>query len=280
MTKFLNLKSLSKQQPSSPSESPSETQHPLLSTLQSPSHKQFPPQFLSQVEEHLKKNSSSKLIAAFDADGTLWDTDLGEVFFHDLISFKKVSLPPNPWEYYQALKKENPTQAYYWLAQILKGIPLKQVQEWASDSIKKLNPLPILNEQKHFISLLQAYNVKIFVVTASVKWAVEPGAYILGIPSSQVLGIETLVTPEGIVTDQPLLPATYKEGKALALLKKTKGVQPFLACGNSTGDTDLLKIASIKLAVRSSQQKNPTLAQAEQELYDLAREQGWFSYAF
>ena len=40
-------------------------------------------------------------VAAFDADGTLWDTDLGEAFFHYQIDNKLVSLPSEPWSHYQ-----------------------------------------------------------------------------------------------------------------------------------------------------------------------------------
>ncbi|MCS6837608.1 MAG: haloacid dehalogenase, partial [Bdellovibrionaceae bacterium] len=75
-----------------------------------------------KLEEHLSKNSTT--IAAFDADGTLWDTDVGEGFFQFLIDQRAISLPPDPWAVYLSKKRVNALDAYFWLAEILIGQPL------------------------------------------------------------------------------------------------------------------------------------------------------------
>src|SRR5438445_5363556 len=88
----------------------------------------------STLDQVLK--SDSHPVAAFDADGTLWDIDLGESFFHHQIDNKLVELPNNPWEHYQNLKAADPVKAYLWLAQICQNKELKTVHEWAKDSLK------------------------------------------------------------------------------------------------------------------------------------------------
>ncbi|MEZ4870800.1 MAG: hypothetical protein R2827_00875 [Bdellovibrionales bacterium] len=63
-------------------------------------------------------------IAAFDADNTLWNIDVGETYFQYLIDNELVELPQDPWEYYHSLRNgPNPPEGYLWLAQIMKGTP-------------------------------------------------------------------------------------------------------------------------------------------------------------
>ena len=58
-------------------------------------YKNFPGEYWSQIESAIVelKSKNLKLIAAFDADGTLWDVDLGENFFQYQIDNKQVPLP-------------------------------------------------------------------------------------------------------------------------------------------------------------------------------------------
>src|SRR3989344_8816134 len=77
----------------------------------------------------------SEPVAVFDADGTLWDTDLGEGFFQHQIDHKLVSLPQDPWTHYEELKKKDPAEAYLWLAQINQGQKLETVQKWAEHAV-------------------------------------------------------------------------------------------------------------------------------------------------
>ena len=65
-------------------------------------YKKYPLEFWPQIEKTIfnLQQTNQKLIAAFDADGTLWDTDLGENFFQYQIEYKQIPLPPEPYEYY------------------------------------------------------------------------------------------------------------------------------------------------------------------------------------
>lgn len=218
-------------------------------------------------------------VAVFDADGTLWDTDLGETFFHYQIDHKLVPLPAHPWEHYQNLKAKNPNEAYLWLAQICQGHPLTTVREWADKAVKAIAPVPVFGPQKQLIELFLQKGVQVFVVTASVKWAVEPGAEMLGLSQDSVIGIET-ESPQGVVGDQQKGFISYREGKVQALLAKTGGKKPFFASGNTMGDFHLLESAThLRLAV-SAASRDDKLFKTEFELAQHAQDKGWLNHRF
>lgn len=229
------------------------------------------------LDQVLKEDSQP--IAAFDADGTLWDIDLGETFFHYQIDNKLVELPKHPWEHYETMKAANPPEAYLWLAQICKGQKLEQVHQWAQQAVKEQAPLPIFLEQKRLIDLFLSKGVQIYVVTASVKWAVEPGAEILGLTKDNVIGVETHIH-DGEISDTQSGLITYRQGKVEALLQKTKGKLPFFASGNTMGDYQLLQAAThLSLAV-SAASRDEKLFKTEYELQKSAEEYGWLSHRF
>lgn len=232
---------------------------------------------LKKLDEALNiTHVSTPRYAAFDADGTLWNIDIGESFFDHQISTKSVPLPEDPWKHYEELKLVDKPAAYLWLAQINAGVSISQVRGWAEEAIRKLEPLPFLSEQVNLIEGLRARSFEIFVVTASVKWAVEPAAQRLGIPMQNVLGIQTAIVGD-IVTDQPAGPITFREGKAQAILQATNGIRPLLCAGNTLGDEHLLRSSQgLALAVRS-QKHGESLFESESELQELAKKHGWLT---
>lgn len=231
---------------------------------------------LKKLDETLVSHPSTPRYAAFDADGTLWDIDIGESFFDHQIATKAVPLPSDPWKHYEELKLVDKPAAYLWLAQINAGISISQVRAWAEDAVLKLEPLPFLTEQVRLIEGLKNRSFEIFVVTASVKWAVEPAAQRLGIPIQNVLGIQTAIVGD-IVTDQAAGPITFREGKAQAILQSTNGVRPLFCAGNTLGDEHLLKASQgLALAVRS-QKHGESLFDSESELQVLAEKHGWLT---
>lgn len=246
-------------------------------------YKSFPSEYWSEIntviQDHKAKNLP--LFAAFDADGTLWDTDLGENFFHYQIDQKLVPLPPDPFNHYLEMKKINndPRDAYAWLAQINDGVELSQVRKWAQEAFDSIQPKPIFSEQKKLIDLLKQHQVQIYIVTASIKWAVEPGARALGLTDENVIGIETLVQ-NNRVTREKVYPITYRQGKTEAFLARTSGARPFLASGNTIGDYELLQSAThIHLAV-SAASRDDRLFKSENELLTKAEENNWWRHRF
>lgn len=242
---------------------------------------EFSPAFREELYSAIEKVSDSargKKIAAFDADGTLWDTDAGENFFDYQIHYCGLNLPADPWKHYLDTKAVDPRVAYLWLAEISKGHSLNEVRKWAAQAVAKIRPYPVLKSQKDLIAKLKQLGFEVYVITASVKWAVEPAAALVGVDQDHVLGVETVVR-NGVVTDEPVYPVTWREGKAEALLKATGGVKPLFASGNTDGDQMLLELASIPLAV-STQNTPSKLNDSEKRLRDLAVQRGWRRHAF
>lgn len=244
--------------------------------------KEMPQALIDNVKSAIDRavaEISTPKIAAFDADGTLWDTDMGENFFLYQINKKLLAgLPQDPWEHYHRMKKEiSPKVAYLWLAQINQGQPLDQVRRWSEDCLRAQQPVPTFAGQKQIIDHLHHHGVKVFVVTASIKWSVEPAAALYGIPQQNVLGITTKIK-NGHVTDEQDGPITWREGKVTGLLEATGGAPPLFASGNTPGDLALLESAThVRLAMAGSDQKSELFAD-ELRLVDIARKRGWFYF--
>lgn len=246
-------------------------------------YKSFPLEYWQQIEATIValKSENSELVAAFDADGTLWDTDLGENFFQYQIDNRQIPLPPDPWNHYFEMKKiaNDPRSAYVWLAQVNRGIQEIELQRWAHQAFNKIEPKPIFAEQKKLIELFLKHEVRVYIVTASIKWAVVPGAIALGLTADHVIGVETKVEG-GSITDIPVLPITYRQGKVEALLLKTGNIKPFFCAGNTIGDFELLQAAThIRLAV-SAAARDDKMFRSENELMTKAIENNWWSHRF
>lgn len=249
-------------------------------------YKKFSDEIWKKIEAELDfelKQSAKPPIAAFDADGTLWDTDLGEIFFkyqiaQNLLPIFK-TLPKEPWKYYRDWKESgDPRPAYLWLAQINSGFSIQEMQGWAENAVLEKSPLPIFDDQRKLIELFLSKGVEVYVVTASVGWSVEPGAKRLGIPIENVIGVRTKVE-NGIITTEQEGPITYREGKVDGLLVKTNGRKPFFASGNTTGDTSLLTSARVSLAVGAAK-PGDELFKTEDALRSEARSKGWMIHQF
>ncbi|CAN5597761.1 hypothetical protein BH10BDE1_BH10BDE1_31730 [soil metagenome] len=234
--------------------------------------------------------TAERPVAVFDADHTLWDQDAGETFFQwQLDNCEFQNLPEDPWAHYRNWKKRDPHGAYAWLAQISAGTELAKVRAWAQDCYDSNRPWPVFRSIQDLFRKLQAAEFDIFIVTASVKWAVEPAALdLLGVPHENILGIETETPTDAngtrIVSDIVKSPITYRQGKADALLKASGGRKPILSAGNTLGDIALLDIArDFKLMIQSQSpllSQNAGLLAEEKKLRDHGRPLGWRLHAF
>lgn len=231
----------------------------------------------STLEQVLERDE--RPIAAFDADGTLWDTDLGEAFFDFLIRHKKVPLPVDPWTHYENLKAQDHRIAYLWLAQVCQNQNLETIRQWTEQSLKELIPVPVFGPQLQLIDYFLMKNVQVYIITASVKWAVEPGAALFTLPKENVIGIETEII-NGKVSDKQKGIITYRQGKVDALLEKTYGKKPFFACGNSEGDQELVQCATHLSMAVSATHRDDKLFRSESKLQQLAETKGWLHHRF
>lgn len=243
--------------------------------------KPFPKDKLLNLLDDLERfRPQGRAVAAFDADGTLWNTDLGEMLFDYQVRNQLVPLPEDAWGHYNWLKEHaSHPEAYLWLAQINNGVPLETVRGWAEAAVKEFDPIPIFEEQLRILEKLKQLQVEIYIVTASITWAVEPGARRLKLSESQVIGIETEVVG-GQVTDKQKGVITYREGKPQALLARTQGVAPYFAAGNTEGDKWLLEGATHLRLVMSASQEGTENWPTEKRMLDLAANNSWYSHRF
>ena len=246
------------------------------------------PELTEKIIKHIDKSLDrlkGPAIAAFDADGTLWPLDVGEIFFqyqidHDLIP----TLSKDPWQHYYDIKydvkKEQVSpDAFLWLAQINAGQKLQTVQNWASEALKKEANFSTFNEQKAIIDYLHKKGVETFIVTASIKWSAEPAAKFYNIDNDHVLGVATEVV-DHVITNKPDGPITYKQGKVQGLLHRTKGLKPFFCSGNTEFDLPLLELATDIRLVVSSVSCNHENYNTEQVLQRVAFQNGWYSLSY
>lgn len=243
---------------------------------------EFSPELWSRLLSalDLAESEGAPKIAAFDADNTLWDSDAGETFFDWQIHHANLpGLPPDPWAHYKNLKKPDPRVGYVWLAQISAGQTLAQVRAWAAECLRQVSPWPVYQSQKRLITELHSRGYEVFIVTASIKWAVEPFASLVGVDFDHVLGIETKIV-DGVVTSEPVLPMTWREGKAAGLLARTGGVRPVLVSGNTYGDTAMLETATHAQLAVCTQDQPCGLFDEETKLWVEAKSRGWLTHAF
>jgi phosphoserine phosphatase len=239
-------------------------------------------QILSQIDSYIGQNEGPHY-AAFDADGTLWDSDVGENFFQYQIDF--CDLAPlksmDPWKHYLGLKKNHPPDAYLWLAQLCAPFPVEEIREWAQETLTSFPPVVLASQRSLIVELLKR-KIKVFVVSASTHWAVEAAISLVGLPPESALGVKTKVV-NGLVTKEQEGAITWREGKRTALLEKTQGVKPLFCSGNSSGDLHLLECSSLlRLAVQTqpATSKHASLFQDEQTLLAIAKERGWLTHNF
>ncbi len=239
--------------------------------------KALPTEKMTQIKNDVRAalKAGAAPVAAFDADGTLWKCDMGENFFQYKIDKKLVPFPADPWAHYEMLKKRSHPEAYLWLAQILEGKTLEQTRTWAKAAVDSIpGGAPVFPWMKEIISFLKAEGIEVYIVTASIKWAVEPAAQLAGVAFENVLGIETEVV-NGVVTPKQKGLITYREGKPAALIERTGGRKPVFAAGNTMGDFALLESSSHVRLVHVSDVPGEGNYETEQEVLGIAKSRGW-----
>ena len=215
-------------------------------------------------------------VAAFDADGTLWPCDVGRDFFQyqierDLLR-GKLNHPRIKFEYIKNSKGK--TRALTWLAYVLSGYSLEEVQKWIKAFLEDRQPIPFLF-QKKLISWLQSKNVQVFIVSSSLKWLLDPAARVFNIPSENIIGVQTIVR-KGLITDELILPAPIQEDKVPALYKRTNNKPPLFSAGNTLSDQALLEAATqTRLVVSTAKEKDLNYL-SEKQLLQIAKKRNWF----
>ncbi|MBK7860176.1 MAG: haloacid dehalogenase-like hydrolase [Archangiaceae bacterium] len=166
----------------------------------------------------------------FDADGTLWRGDVGDELVRDLGHFDE----------YQRRVHADPIAGYTWAAEILFGLEEAEVLERCTRLFARQEVFGFVRP------LLQRLEgAQVFIVSASPRWAVLPGAAALGIAPERVIAVDAPVSGGRIGRVRTPIPCG--EGKVHHL--ETLGLEPVLAFGNGDLDAPMLRHARAAVVV-------------------------------
>lgn len=138
----------------------------------------------------------------------------------------------------------------------LSGLTAEEVQEMGNDMFHEKYQNKMYPEMKQLLANLKDYDFEIWVVSASPELLYQKFvAEQLGIPEDRILGVKSLVTADGVVTDQLVFPVPQDNGKAEVVNTFIKA-KPLFAGGNSRGDMELMNTSvGLKLIVNPDDKK-------------------------
>lgn len=120
-------------------------------------------------------------------------------------------------------------------------------------------------EMVDLIRAMQARDWQVWVVTASPAAVVSVMAETVDLPTDRILGMRLATGPDGRFTDEVVPPATFCEGKAVAV-RTLVGRTPDLVAGDSRSDADMMALARHGLLVDGH----------DVSLREEARQRGWW----
>jgi HAD superfamily phosphoserine phosphatase-like hydrolase len=207
-------------------------------------------------------------VAAFDCDGTLWSSDVGETFFDWEIKNgvvpAEVGLAMRArYAEYRAGKVSEEDMCGE-MVTMHKGISEAFMMQAAAEFMARFFPGAIFPEMRDLVRRLHENGCEVWVVSASNEWVIRAGVKPFGIAEERILASKVEVE-NGIVTDR-LVRVPSGPGKKQAL-REAVGKDVDAAFGNSRFDTEMLDAAAHPFAI------NP-----KPDLEATARERRWPIY--
>lgn len=220
------------------------------------------------------KNPKTEPIAAFDADGTIWFSDVGRDFFDYQIETNYFPGGKSlNWEDYQKVEDLNMERGLCWLGEIFEGEHIDALRVKVNEFHLKKKPVYI-PLQKELIKFLKDNGVQVYIVTASIGWTIEAGAKELGLEPKDIIGIKTEIK-DGIITNKTMKPVSWAEGKVDALLEATDGKMPFLVSGNTISDCHMIELSTHFKQVIHGVDDTSVIYETEKLALEKAKKEGW-----
>ena len=197
-------------------------------------------------------------LACFDADGTLWNEDIGEAFFRWLIAGR---LLPNRdcasdlWAEYERRVDENRARGYAWAVQSMAGIPETDIMRW---SFQMAAAWP--NYRPAMATLVRGLSESgfdVWIVSATNRWTVRAAAPLMNFDPEKVIGMESVVK-DGIMTETMVEPLICNAGKVTAI-QTTFGRMPDVSFGDSMGDFEMLQASRQPIVIGRNDKPNRSL---------------------
>ncbi|MBL9038310.1 MAG: haloacid dehalogenase-like hydrolase [Archangium sp.] len=222
---------------------------------------------LPDVFEQILSSHGLGRAVVFDADGTLWRGDVGEDFLRYLSA--GTVLPREAkglYARYEALLENDPAAAYAFCATVMEGLNEVQLIGECGAFFDRRFANRVFPYVRPLLARLQAAGFSIWVCSASPRWVVQAGAFTLGIPHTQVIGVDVEVE-KGRLTGRLKPPVPCGPGKVVWL--QQHGVKPVLAVGNGQLDIDMLGFAEQACVVTAVDGDTPPA------LLEAAKARGW-----
>ena len=175
----------------------------------------------------------------FDADGTLWNDDLGDAFFaflvkNGLVSARKLSE-------YQTLEAFDPKAAYGFAVQAMAGLSETQVLDLSDDFCEGWLLSRVRQDVVGFALALRKAGMRVEVISATAELIVRPAiTRVLG-DWAVSHGIRVEIK-NGILTDILEQPLSFAEGKVEVFNNLDVGPL-MIAVGDSRHDIPILRRA-------------------------------------
>lgn len=138
----------------------------------------------------------------------------------------------------------------------LSGLTSDEIQKIGNDMFHEKYQNKMYPEMKQLLANLKEYDFELWIISASPELLYQRFcAEQLGIPEDRILGVKSLVTAEGIVTDQLVFPVSQDNGKAEVVNTFIKA-KPLFSAGNSRGDMEMMNTSvGLKMIVNPDDQK-------------------------
>ena len=215
-------------------------------------------------------------VLATDADGTIWDGDVGVDIFEALLAAEGVrsaALPALLAEAatYGVTVEGSPTaaaralyaafsderyaheHAFAMMAWVFAGWHQDEVAAFATKVLDEGKiESRIRPEMQAIFRWAERRAVPIYIVSASPIAIVALGARRLGVPVAAALAMTPAVDAQGLLLPRLSAPPVYGPGKILALERASVTAQILGAFGDSTYDAEMLRCARVPVAVTPS----------------------------
>jgi len=215
-------------------------------------------------------------VLATDADGTIWDGDVGVDIFEALLAEGGVrdaaratllaecascgvTAEGSPTEVARALYAIFASEGYAherafaMMAWVFAGWHADEVSAFAAKVLDEGKiEARIRPEMKEIFHWAEASSVPIYVVSASPIAIVTLGALRLGVPVAAALAMTPAVDDHGVLLPHLAAPAVYGPRKILALERASVTASLLGAFGDSAYDAEMLRVARVPVAVTPS----------------------------
>jgi HAD superfamily phosphoserine phosphatase-like hydrolase len=201
----------------------------------------------SLVPEALRRRTLQlPALAAFDADGCLWQGDVAEDFTQWMI--RRGAIPGTLWAEYEAVNAKDPITACYVLLRFYAGVAMdaltRAAEQFWSEGQRPWNAAVI-----DTLRWLKQQGCAVYVVSGSPSFVLAP--LLRTLPVDRILAFELAVDGRGRATGAHRGVPTAGPGKAEAIRQNWRDGIAF-AIGNSVLDTEMLGLADFAWAFEPS----------------------------